>query len=64
MGFYLIQVDAVTELIESKCIFKQNDNLLLKRIAKAETDYGAQGDMSKGGIWQVGITDDRQSQIS
>ena len=51
-------MDAVLELIEMKCIFnifKQNDNLLLKRIAKVASDYGTSGDMNKGGIWQVGF---------
>ena len=48
-----MEVDAVTELIESECIFQQDDNLLLKRIANAETEYGTTGDLNLGGIWQV-----------
>ena len=48
-----MQVDAAIELIQRNCIFHQNDNQMLKRIAKTETNYGTTGTLSQGGIWQV-----------
>jgi len=50
-------VDAVVDIISQSCVF-DNDRLMLRRIAYAETRDGAASYTFKhgGGIWQVGHT--------
>ncbi len=53
-------VDAVVDLITQSCVFT-NDKLMLRRLAKAETDDGEEAHTFRppggrgfyGGIWQV-----------
>ena len=44
-------VDAVVDIITQSCVF-DNDRLMLRRIAYAETRDGTDGSTG-GGIWQV-----------